>query len=345
MRDVLLEDAGGWPGLLTDLCDGRDLTSEVAEAVLSEILAGEADPVQIAAFLVALKIKGETTEETTGLVRAMLSAAEPLNLPEGTIDIVGTGGSSARREAALNVSTMACFVAAGGGATVCKHGNRRASSTSGAFDLLDALGLPIDQEPSEVADQVAQHGLGFAFARTFHPAMRFAGPVRAGIGIPTVFNVLGPLSHPGRVRNQVIGTADPALADRMVRVLQANGSVRSWVVTGHGGLDEIATTGPTRILELQDGHISEWELDPLNLGLRLVESAELAGGGPDENAAIARAVFGGEDRGPRRDIVVLNAAAGLVVAGVVDRIAEGLEVAGAAVDDGGVSRLLEAIGG
>ena len=192
---------------------------------------------------------------------------------------------------------------------------------------------------------MVRHGLGFAFARTFHPAMRFAGPVRAGIGIPTVFNVLGPLSHPGRVRNQVIGTADPALADRMIRVLQANGSVRSWVVTGHGGLDEISTTGPTRILELQDGHISEWELDPLNLGLRLVESAELAGGGPDENAAIARAVFGGEDRGPRRDIVVLNAAAGLVVAGVVDRIAEGFEVAGAAIDDGGVSRLLEAIGG
>ena len=175
--------------------------------------------------------------------------------------------------------------------------------------------------------------------------MRFAGPVRAGIGIPTVFNVLGPLSHPGRVRNQVIGTADPALADRMIRVLQANGSVRSWVVTGHGGLAEIATTGPPRILELQDGHISEWELDPLNLGLRLVAPAELAGGGPDENAAIARAVFGGADRGPRRDIVVLNAAAGLVVAGVVDRIAEGFEVAGAAIDDGGVSRVLEAIGG
>ena len=345
VRDVLLEDAGGWPGLLTDLCDGRDLTSEVAEAVLSEILAGEADPVQIAAFLVALKIKGETAEETTGLVRAMLSAAEPLNLPEGTIDIVGTGGSAARQEAALNVSTMACFVAAGGGATVCKHGNRRASSTSGAFDLLDALGLPIDQEPAEVAYQVVQHGLGFAFARTFHPAMRFAGPVRAGIGIPTVFNVLGPLSHPGRVRNQVIGTADPALADRMIRVLQANGSVRSWVVTGHGGLDEIAITGPTRVLELEDGHISEWELDPVNLGLRLVEPAELAGGGPDENAAIARAVFGGEDRGPRRDIIVLNAAAGLVVAGVVDSIAEGFEVAGAAIDDGGVSRVLEAIGG
>ena len=340
-----LEDAGGWPGLLAHLCDGQDLTSEVAEMVLSEILAGEADPVQIAAFLVALKIKGETAEETTGLVRAMLSAAEPLDLPDGTIDIVGTGGSSARRIAALNVSTMACFVAAGGGATVCKHGNRRASSTSGAFDLLDALGLSIDQEPSEVAGQVVRHGLGFAFARTFHPAMRFAGPVRVGIGIPTVFNVLGPLSHPGRVRNQVIGTADTALADRMVQVLQANGSVRSWVVTGHAGLDEIATTGPTRILELKDGETSEWELQPEDLGLRAVEPAELAGGGPEENAAIARAIFGGEDRGPRRDIVVLNAAAGLVVAGVVDGIVEGFEAAGAAIDDGSVSRLLEAIGG
>lgn len=345
MRVVSFDYAGGWPGLLADLCEGRNLTSEVAEAVLSEILAGEAELVQIAAFLVALKIKGETIEETTGLVRAMLAAAEPLNLPEETIDIVGTGGSVARRSAALNISTMACFVAAGGGATVCKHGNRRASSTSGAFDLLEALGLPIDQEPSRVADQVAQHGLGFAFARTFHPAMRFAGPVRAGIGIPTVFNVLGPLSHPGQVRYQVIGAADPALADRMIRVLEANGSVRSWVVTGHGGLDEIATTGSTRILELKEGRISEWELNPVDLGLRLVEPSELAGGGPEENAAIARAVFSGEDRGPRRDIVVLNAAAGLVVAGMVEGIAEGIELAGTAIDSGGAVSVLEAIGG
>ena len=342
---MALDDYGGWPGLLERLCDGEHLSAGETEAILSEILSGEAEPSQIAGFLVGLKVKGETAEETTGLVNAMVAAAEPLDLPEGTIDIVGTGGGAVRRAGALNVSTMACFVAAGAGATVCKHGNRSASSTSGAFDLLEILGVDIEVSPGRVAEQVAELGIGFAFARTFHPAMRFAGPVRAGIGIPTVFNVLGPLSHPGRVRNQVIGTVDPALADRMIRVLQANGSVRSWVVTGHGGLDEIATTGPTRILELEDGHIREWELDPVNLGLRLVEPVELAGGGPEENAVIARAVFGGEDRGPRRDIIVLNAAAGLVVAGVVDSIAEGFEVAGAAIDDGGVSRVFEAIGG
>lgn len=339
-----LEKSGGWPALLADLCDGQDLPAEMAETVLSEILAGDADPVQIAAFLVALKIKGETTEETTGLVRAMLSAAEPLDLPDGTIDIVGTGGSLARREAALNVSTMACFVAAGAGATVCKHGNRRASSTSGAFDLLEALGLPIEQSPEEVSGQVRRTGLGFAFARTFHPAMRFAGPVRAGIGIPTVFNVLGPLSHPGRVRRQVIGTVDPALADRMIRVLRANGSVRSWVATGHGGVDEITTTGSTRIVELKEDEISEWELDPGDLGIREVEPSSLAGGDPQENATIARAIFSGEERGARRDIVVLNAAAGLVVAGIVDGIADGFELAGTAIDDGRAAQVLKVVG-
>ena len=168
----MLEKFNGWPALLAELCDGKNLTADKTESVLSEILSGEADPSQIAAFLVALKVKGETTEEIIGLVRAMLNASEPLSLPDGTIDIVGTGGSPQRREAALNVSTMASFVAAASGAVVCKHGNRRASSTSGAFDLLDALGLPIEQTPKEVAEQVNKKNLGFAFAKTFHPAMR-----------------------------------------------------------------------------------------------------------------------------------------------------------------------------
>ena len=207
----MLEQYGGWPTLLSELCDGENLTSEKTELVLSEILSGEVDPSQISAFLIALKVKGETTEEIIGLVRAMLNASEPLSLPENSIDIVGTGGSLQRREAALNVSTMASFVAAASGAVVCKHGNRRASSTSGAFDLLDALGLPVDQTPLEVAEQVKSKNLGFAFAKTFHPAMRFAGPVRAGIGVPTVFNILGPLSHPGRIKRHLIGTVNLSL--------------------------------------------------------------------------------------------------------------------------------------
>ncbi|MDP7551185.1 MAG: anthranilate phosphoribosyltransferase [Acidimicrobiales bacterium] len=338
-----LDDLGGWPGLLARLCDGDDLSASEAESVLAEILAGVADPAQIAAFLVALKIKGETAEETTGLARAMVAAAEPLNLPEGTIDIVGTGGSPARRHGTLNVSTMACFVAAGAGATVCKHGNRRASSSSGAFDLLEVLGVDIDQTPTELESQVASRGIGFAYARTFHPAMRFAGPVRAGIGVPTVFNVLGPLSNPGRVRRQVVGAAEAELADRMVEVLKAQGSVHSLVVTGHGHLDEMATTGPTKVVELRDGNISRWELDPTDLGIRLADPADLVGGDPDQNAVILRGILSGEDRGARRDIIVLNAAAGLVVAGVSEDLASGLEAAGESIDSGAAARVLQSI--
>ena len=338
-----LEGLDGWPGLLSRLCAGEDLGSGEAESVLTEILSGEAEPVQIAAFLVALKVKGETVDETIGLVRAMVAAAEPLDLPDGTIDIVGTGGSPRRREKALNVSTMACFVAAVAGAVVCKHGNRRASSTSGAFDLLDLLGLDIDVTPAQVAEQVATHRLGFAFARTFHPAMRFAGPVRAGIGIPTVFNVLGPLSHPGDVRRQVIGCADYSLGDRMVEVFRATDSVHTWVVTGHDALDEIAVTGPTRVLELRDGEVREFEIDPTAHGIAIVGPDDLPGGDPAENAAVAAALFAGEERGPARDIVVLNAAAGLVVAGVADDLDAGIEAAAASIDDGSAAAVLEAL--
>ena len=340
-----LDDFGGWGDLLGRLCDGDHLSADETEAVLTEILNGEADPAQIAGFLVALKVKGETADETTGLVRAMLAAAEPLDLPAGTTDIVGTGGSRFRREAALNVSTMACFVAAGAGATICKHGNRRASSTSGAFDLLDHLGIDLDITPEALATQVAEHRLGFAFARTYHPAMRFAGPVRAGLGIPTVFNVLGPLSHPGRVRRQLIGTTDPALADRMIEVFRTTGSEHTWVVTGHDGIDEIATTGPSRVLELRAGEITEWTLDPTALGIGRADPDDLAGGGPEQNAAIARAMFAGEERGPRRDLVVLNAAAGLVVAGVAADLDDGIAAAGAALADGRAAAVLDAVSG
>ena len=340
---MALDDFGGWPGLLARLCDGEDLSADEAEAVLTEILGGEAEPAQIAGFLVGLKVKGETAEETTGLVRAMVAVAEPLDLPEGTIDIVGTGGGHRRRVAALNVSTMACFAAVGAGATVCKHGNRRASSTSGAFDLLEALGVDIEIAPDRLAVQVAEHRIGFAFARTFHPAMRFAGPIRAGLGIPPVFNVLGPLSHPGQPKRQVIGAADPALADRMLEVFRIGGSTHTWLVTGDDGLDEVALTGPTRILELRDGVASEWTLDPTDLGMTLAEASDLAGGSPEANAKIAHDLFAGRERGPRRDIVALNAGAGLVVAGVADGIADGVERAIAALEDGSAAAVLESI--
>jgi len=340
---MLLEDHGGWPGLLDRLCRGEDLSALEAEAVLAEILSGDAEPAQIAGFLVGLKVKGETAEETTGLVRAMVSKAEPLELPEGTIDIVGTGGVASRRDAALNVSTMACFVAVGAGATVCKHGNRRASSTSGAFDVLEALGVNIDISPEKLAVQVAEHRIGFAFARTFHPAMRFAGPIRAGLGIPTVFNVLGPLSHPGQLRRQLIGAADAALADRMVEVFRVNGSLHTWVVTGHSALDEISLTGPTRVVELREGKVREWILDPTDLGLSMVDPEELAGGGPERNAEITRMILDGSETGARRDMVALNAGAGLVVAGIAEDVADGLDRAMAAIADGSAAAALASI--
>ena len=339
----MLEKFGGWPTLLSDLCDGKNLTAEKTESILSEILSGEADPSQISAFLVALKVKGETTEEITGLVRAMLTASEPLLLPIDAIDIVGTGGSLQRREAALNVSTMAAFIAAASGAVVCKHGNRRASSTSGAFDLLDALGLPIEQTPAEVAEQVKKKNLGFAFAKTFHPAMRFAGPVRAGIGVPTVFNILGPLSHPGKIKRHLIGTVSSKLAIQMAEVLLANGSKHAWIVTGDGEIDEISVTGTTNIVELKDGTITEWTLDPSDFGISFYSPSDLKGGSPEKNAEIAIDIFSGRETGGKSEMVLLNASAGLVVAGVVSDIGQGLRRSKEAIETGAVVELLESL--
>jgi len=328
-----LDAHGGWSGVLGALADGNDLNGEVTRAVLATILSGEATDSQIAAFIVGLRMKGESVEELTGLQGAMLDAALPLSMPEGTIDIVGVGGAPIRRLHALNVSTMAAFVAAGAGASVCKHGNRKASSTSGSFDLLEALGIDVDVAPAELEAQVRDHGVGFAFARTFHPAMRHVGPVRAELGIPTVFNILGPLSHPARLTRQVIGAASWPLAESMVQVLHATGSTRALVVHGDGGLDELTTTGPSRMLSLDNGDIAEIAVDVADLGLASATPDDIAGGDAAANAEIARAVFSGE-RGAKRDIVVLNAAAGLVAAGVVDDLAAGVEAAAAAIDDG-----------
>ena len=339
-----LDDHGGWPGLLGTLAHGGDLTAEATRAVLGTILAGEATDAQIAAFIVGLRMKGETVDELTGLQGAMIDAATPLDLPAGTIDIVGVGGSPSRRVHALNVSTMASFVAAGAGATVCKHGNLKASSTSGSFDLLEVLGIDIGIAPGDLEAQVRDHGIGFAFARTFHPAMRHVGPVRAELGIATVFNVLGPLSHPGRLTRQVIGVADWAMADHMIRVLAATGSERALVVHGHGGLDELTTNGPSKMLSLADGRVTESTVDPARLGFAPATPDDLAGGDAAANAGIARAVFAGEP-GPKRDIVVLNAAAGLVAAGLVDGLGAGVELANAAIDDGRAAAKVTALGG
>lgn len=336
-----IDDHGGWSGVLAALTTGQDLTGEACTAVLGEILTGEVSDARIAAFIVALRQKGETVEELTGLRRAMMAVAEPLRLPDGTTDLVGAGGAPSRRKHALNVSTMAAFVAAGAGATICKHGNLKASSTSGSFDFLDALGLTIADGPT-LETQVAEHGIGFAFARAFHPAVRHVGPVRVELGIPTVFNILGPLSHPGALTRQVIGTADRPLMHKLAETLRATGSVRSLVVHGDGDLDELTTTGPSWIVSLEDGQITETEIDATDYGLARATPDDLAGGDAATNAQIAAAVLAGEP-GAARDIVVLNAAAALVAAGVVDNLGAGVEAAAAAIDDGRAAAKLDAL--
>jgi len=337
-----LDEHGGWSGVLGRLTAGADLSAAECTAVLSEILAGHATDAQKAAFIVGLRLKGETVEELTGLQRAMIAAAEPLNVPHTTIDIVGVGGAPSRRTHALNVSTMAAFVAAGAGASVCKHGNRKASSTSGSFDFLEAIGVDIEISPEQLEAQVAEHGVGFAFARTFHPAMRHVGPVRAELGIPTVFNILGPLSHPGKLTRQVIGASDWTLAHRMAETFRATGSVRTLIVHGEGGLDELTTTGPSRIVSLEAGEITEIEVDATDFGLARVTDDDLAGGDALANAEISRRVFAGE-ASPARDIVVLNAGAGLVAAGIADDLGAGVEAAAAAIDDGRVAAKVSAL--
>jgi anthranilate phosphoribosyltransferase len=322
---VALAELGGWRAVLGSLVAGRDLEPPVAAAALAEILGGAAEPAHIAGFVVGLRAKGETVGEVAAMVEVMLANAQPLDLPDGTIDIVGTGGSARRREAALNVSTLASLVAAGAGATVCKHGNKLASSTSGSFDLLEGLGVAI---------------VGFCFARTFHPAMRHAGPTRVALGIPTVFNILGPLSHPGRVRRQVVGVADPSLLDLVAGVLAARGMAHALVVHGHDGLDELSLAGPTTVREIRDGVVTERLVSPGDLGLAEVAPAAMPGGDPAANVTIAKSVLAGEP-GPARDIVVLNAGAGLYVGGVAPDLADGVQRAQAAIDSGAAAAVLD----
>ncbi len=334
-------EVGGWPTLLGRLVDGVDLSTEEAGAALSAILAGEATSAQTAGFIVALRQKGETVGELDGLVAAMLGAAAPLDLPAGTIDIVGTGGSPRRRTRALNVSTMASIVAASAGATVCKHGNVKASSTSGSFDLLAALGVNYELAPERVAEIVRAVGVGFCFARAFHPAMRHAGPVRAELGIPTVFNVLGPLSHPGQVRRQVLGVGDPRLLDLVAGVLAARGAEHALVVHGADHLDELSLCGPTHVREVRDGVVvGAYDVAPDDVGLSVAAEDDMPGGTPEDNARIARSVFAGEP-GPARDIVTLNAGAGLQVAGIAASLSDGVAAAGAAIDAGKATETLE----
>ncbi len=322
----------GWPVVLAEVAAGHDLDPDLAHAAMGQILAGEATPSQIAGLIVGLRIKGETVEELAALRQAMLDAAVRITLPDD-IDPVDTCGTGGDRSGTINVSSIAALVIAGGGVPVLKHGNRASSSQCGSADVYEELGLTIDLGPEEVAASVVETGFGFALAPRFHASMRHAGPTRKELGIPTAFNFLGPIANPAGVRRQVVGVADGGMAERMLGVLEASGTTRALVVHGADGLDELTTTTTSSVHELRDGSVSAYEVHPGTFGLPTAAPDDLLGGTAPENAASARRVLAGEP-GPHRDIVVLNAAAGFVVADRAADLAEGVALARAAIDDG-----------
>jgi anthranilate phosphoribosyltransferase len=323
-----IEDLGGWPGVLSRATSAEGLTTGEASAALADILEGNATPAQIAGFAIALRTRGETIEEMTGLVRTMLDFAERVHAVPGVIDTCGTGGD---RSHSINVSTIAAFVVAGAGVPVCKHGNRAASSASGSADVLEALGVVIDLGPAGVERCIAEAGMGFCFAPRYHPASRHAIPARRELGVPTVFNFLGPLANPARPKHQVVGVSDARMAEKMVNVLAANGAERALVVYGHDGLDELTTTTTSTMVDYRAGEVTVSTVDPGALGLEVAALDDLKGGDPDTNATLARRVLAGE-QGPHRDIVLLNAAAGLMAAGKASGLAEGLDLARESID-------------
>jgi anthranilate phosphoribosyltransferase len=335
------ESLGGWPAVLGRLVTGGSLGVDEAETVLGQVLEGEATEAQVAALAIALRAKGETVAEMHGFVRALLAHAEPLRIEGDLLDVVGTGGD---RLGSINVSTLAALIAAGAGARVCKHGNRAASSSVGTADVLEALGVVPDLGPDGVAHCVTEASIGFCFAPRFHPGFRYVGPVRRQLGIPTVFNFLGPLANPARVRHQLVGVSDPAMAEKMAGVLGENGSRRAMVLFADDGLDELSVTSPSTVIEVRgdgtDYELTRWRLDALDFGIPRATMAELSGGDAAFNAAAITGVLAGE-AGANRDIGILNAAAALVVVGRASDLKAGLELARTSVDSGAAAAVLD----
>lgn len=313
---------------IEQLLQGTPLSREQARGVMDQVMAGESTPVQIAGVVIALRAKGETVEEMAGFVDSMRAHATPLQAPDGAIDTCGTGGD---RAGTFNISTAAAMVAAGAGVPVAKHGNRAASSRCGSADVLEALGVDITLGPRGVESCLEAAGMGFCFAPTFHPAMRHAGPTRRELGVRTVFNVLGPLANPAHVRRQALGVGARGLAPLMIRVLRDLGHERALVFYGEDGLDELTTTGPSHVFQLIDSELSDYELDPQDLGIKRASSGDLLGGTPAENARLITDVLNGE-AGPRRDVVLLNAAAALIAAGRTDDWRQALAQAATSID-------------
>ncbi|MDQ2999113.1 MAG: anthranilate phosphoribosyltransferase [Chloroflexota bacterium] len=317
---------------IIQLVRGNDLAQAEAADAMEEIMTGAATPAQIAAFLTALHLKGETEAEIAGMAQVMREKATPVHFDGAVLDTCGTGGDSS---GTFNISTTAAFVAAGNGATVAKHGNRAASSVCGSADVLEGLGVNIELDAEGVARCLRRAGIGFMFAPKFHPAMRFAGPVRREIGIRTAFNILGPLTNPARARHQVLGVPNTALAEKMARALARLDTVHALVVHGHGGLDELALSGTNLVFEVRAGQEPRrMELNADELGLAPAPKEAVLGGDLATNISIVRAILSGDEQGPKRDIVLLNSAAALVAADQAADLREGLALARASLDSG-----------
>jgi anthranilate phosphoribosyltransferase len=325
---------------IAELMEGRDLSQEAARDVMRSIMDGEATPGQIGAFLVALRIKGETADEIAGCAEAMREHVLVVR-PARTdlVDTAGTGGDGART---FNISTAAALVAAAAGAAVAKHGNRAVSSSSGSADVLEALGFNLELAPETIARSIDELGFGFLFAPTHHPAMRHAASVRRELATRTVFNVLGPLTNPAGARAQVVGVYAAELVPTIAEVLARLDADRAFVVHGAGGVDELSPAGPNLVCEVADGQVRRREIDPLDFGIERCSAEDLRGGGPAENADTIRRIFSGADGG-KRDAVLLNAAGAIAAGGLARDLAEGVGLAREAIDSGAAGERLDAL--
>ncbi len=317
---------------------GRDLSQNEAAEAMEEMMTGEATPAQVAALLTALRIKGECVDEISGMAKIMREKSLRVSSPGPLLDTCGTGGDGKNT---FNISTAAALVCAGAGVHVAKHGNRAATSASGTADVLEALGAAIDLTPEQVESCIEKAGFSFMFAQSFHPAMRFVAPVRREIGIPTIFNFLGPLTNPARAEYQLIGVGNAALLPKVAEVLGRLGTKRALVVHSEDGLDEVSLSAPTEVQELRDGKVNSYTLTPEDAGLERASLDELKGGTPEENASRIRLILSGV-KGPDRDFALINAGAALIAAEKAEDLRGGAVLAAESIDSGAAGRALEA---
>jgi len=319
------------------------LQVQQAEEVMNQIMAGEASDAQIGAYLMALRMKGETRGEITGSARAMRANATKIPTKTDLTRLLDTCGTGGDRSGTFNISTTVAFVAAGAGVPVAKHGNRAATSKCGSADVLEEVGLNLDLTPEQVGRCIDEIGIGFLFAPRLHPAMRHAIGPRRQLGVRTIFNILGPLTNPAGAQRQLMGVFAPDLGPFLAGVFSDLGAISAIVVSGYGGLDELTVTGPNRVSHYHDGFTETYELDPEDLGFRGAHISELLGGDARENAAIMRGVLSGEIRDAKRDVVLLNGGAALLAAGVVDSIEEGIVLSRQSIDAGGALEKMSAL--